>query len=312
MLAMNRALVMLDIFGKQIEQQDLDVSATVGSTGSLMLVCSTGGGDCRGSLTDCRPMSGFGRWISLAFLSLPENNTLKLLVIAHNRFGEDGMLTLAHVQPQACNSMINIEPYSKTRSRSPSPSPAPTATDNTTTTTSTEQGAYTSTSSSLTPEATITTATTKTTAGSSDDIASVTNSLSTLTVTSRSSTAHSTTSIASAASTAVANEESKEELSPEEAKLRAQGLKSTHRPGFYIHINSPKRLRIQTSSKTFDLDRYCPHANADMLKWGVLRDNNTLRCGVHYWGFDLAKNGQCIAHPDETLNACPVDSGLEW
>jgi hypothetical protein len=44
-------------------------------------------------------------------------------------------------------------------------------------------------------------------------------------------------------------------------------LKSTHRPGFYIHINSPKRLRIQTSSKTFDLDRYCPHANADMLKW---------------------------------------------
>ncbi|KAF9332015.1 hypothetical protein BGZ91_011875, partial [Linnemannia elongata] len=36
---MNRALVMLDIFGKQIEQQDLDVSATVGSTGSLMLVC---------------------------------------------------------------------------------------------------------------------------------------------------------------------------------------------------------------------------------------------------------------------------------
>ncbi|KAF9340773.1 hypothetical protein BGZ91_000257 [Linnemannia elongata] len=208
--------------------------------------------------------------------------------------------------------MINIEPYSKTRSRSPSPSPAPTATANTTTTTSTEQGTHTSTSSSLAPQATITTATTKTTAGSSDDIASVTNSLSTLTVTSRSSTAHSTTSIASAASTAVADEESKEELSPEEAKLRAQGLKSTHRPGFYIHINSPKRLRIQTSSKTFDLDRYCPHANADMLKWGVLRDNNTLRCGVHYWGFDLAKNGQCIAHPDETLNACPVDSGLEW
>ncbi|KAG0069729.1 hypothetical protein BGZ90_000100, partial [Linnemannia elongata] len=89
MLAMNRALVMLDIFGKQIEQQDLDVSAT------------TGGGDCRGNLADCRPMGGFGRWISLAFLPLPENNTLKLLVIAHNRFGEDGMLTLAHVQPQA-------------------------------------------------------------------------------------------------------------------------------------------------------------------------------------------------------------------
>ncbi|KAG0004054.1 hypothetical protein BGZ80_008906 [Entomortierella chlamydospora] len=109
----------------------------------------------------------------------------------------------------------------------------------------------------------------------------------------------------------VADEEQVEELSPEEAKLRANGLKSTHRPGFYIHINSPRRLRITTKSKTFDLDRYCPHANADLLKWGVLRTDMTLRCGVHYWGFDLVKNGQCIAHPDETLNACPAPE-LEW
>ncbi|KAG0254191.1 hypothetical protein BG011_005905 [Mortierella polycephala] len=61
-----------------------------------------------------------------------------------------------------------------------------------------------------------------------------------------------------------------EELSPEEAKLRAIGLKRTHRPGFYIHIDSPRRLRIQTATKTFDLDRYCPHANADMLKWASI------------------------------------------
>ncbi|KAF8945078.1 hypothetical protein BGZ47_003263 [Haplosporangium gracile] len=204
--------------------------------------------------------------------------------------------------------MINIEPYSKSCSRSPSPSPEPTAATTTTTATSTEQTTSASTSSSLTPQLTKTTPTTS----SPDEIASVADSLSTLTVTSRTSTANTTTSTTTAATTIVADEEPKEELSPEEAKLRAQGLKSTHRPGFYIHINSPKRLRIQTSSKTFDLDRYCPHANADMLKWGVLRDNNTLRCGVHYWGFDLAKNGQCIAHPEETLNACPVDSGLEW
>ncbi|KAG0349344.1 hypothetical protein BG004_007528 [Podila humilis] len=102
-----------------------------------------------------------------------------------------------------------------------------------------------------------------------------------------------------------------EELSPEEAKLRKLGLKSTHRPGFYVHIDKPKRLRIQTKTHTFDLDRYCPHANADMLKWGVLRGDNTLRCGVHYWGFSLQKDGQCIAHPEETLNACVV-SDLEW
>ncbi|KAI8359462.1 hypothetical protein B0O80DRAFT_232089 [Mortierella sp. GBAus27b] len=64
-----------------------------------------------------------------------------------------------------------------------------------------------------------------------------------------------------------ASKEPEEELSPEEAKLRAKGLKSTHRPGFYVHIDSPRRLRIQTKEKSFDLDRYCPHANADLLKW---------------------------------------------
>ncbi|KAG0278067.1 hypothetical protein BGZ95_004772 [Linnemannia exigua] len=183
--------------------------------------------------------------------------------------------------------MINIEPYSKTRSRSPSPSPEPTTTSTTTTAASPAEEAASSQE-------------TKTT---DDDISCVADSLSTLTVTSP-TTITTTTTTTTTTNTIIA-EEPEEELSPEEAKLRAQGLKSTHRPGFYIHIDSPKRLRIQTQSKTFDLDRYCPHANADMLKWGVLRDNNTLRCGVHYWGFDLAKNGQCIAHPDETLNACP-------
>ncbi|KAF9932197.1 hypothetical protein FBU30_008752 [Linnemannia zychae] len=184
--------------------------------------------------------------------------------------------------------MINIEPYSKTRSRSPSPSPEQPAAA-----TSTEQ------ESSLPSQL----------QSKSSDVSSVTDSLSTLAIDSQ---ATATTKTDTTITTSKVEEEPNEELSPEETKLRAQGLKSTHRPGFYIHINSPKRLRVQTQSKTFDLDRYCPHANADLLKWGVLRDNNTLRCGVHYWGFDLVKNGQCIAHPDETLNACPVESGLEW
>ncbi|KAF9362447.1 hypothetical protein BGX34_006176 [Mortierella sp. NVP85] len=130
---------------------------------------------------------------------------------------------------------------------------------------------------------------------------------------SKSEVATTTTTITTTDQKTDAPKEPEEELSPEEAQLRAKGLKSTHRPGFYIHVDSPRRLRIQTKDKAFDVDRYCPHANADMLKWGVLRSDMTLRCGVHYWGFDLTKNGQCIAHPDETLNACPVaDPGLEW
>ncbi|KAF9431591.1 hypothetical protein BGZ76_000098 [Entomortierella beljakovae] len=136
---------------------------------------------------------------------------------------------------------------------------------------------------------------------------SLSNALSSLSVDSSSTTTTTTDNNNKPESTP----EKEEELSPEEASLKSAGLKSTHRPGFYIHINSPRRLRIQTKSRAFDLDRYCPHANADLLKWGVLRTDSTLRCGVHYWGFDLVKNGQCIAHPDETLNACPAPQ-LEW
>ncbi|KAG0052939.1 hypothetical protein BGZ90_006356 [Linnemannia elongata] len=40
-------------------------------------------------------MGGFGRRISLAFPALAENDTLKLLVMDYNRFGEDGMVILA-------------------------------------------------------------------------------------------------------------------------------------------------------------------------------------------------------------------------
>ncbi|KAF9276607.1 hypothetical protein BGZ88_001624 [Linnemannia elongata] len=91
MLAMNKTLVMLDISGKEIEQQDPDVSATAGSTASSVSV----GGGRRGNLAGGRSMGGFGRRISLAFPALAENDTLKLLVMDYNRFGEDGMVTLA-------------------------------------------------------------------------------------------------------------------------------------------------------------------------------------------------------------------------
>ncbi|KAF9313396.1 hypothetical protein BGZ91_006295, partial [Linnemannia elongata] len=92
MLAMNKTLVMLDISGKEIEQQDPDVSATAGSTVSSVSVGGGGGGGRRGNLAGGRSMGGFGRRISLAFPALAENDTLKLLVMDYNRFGEDGML----------------------------------------------------------------------------------------------------------------------------------------------------------------------------------------------------------------------------
>lgn len=99
------------------------------------------------------------------------------------------------------------------------------------------------------------------------DAADSTSPESTSTTTTSSSTLTTTTTTEVPTTTETPVGEPEEELSPEEAKLRALGLKSTHRPGFYIHIDTPKRLRIQTKTKTFDLDRYCPHARADMLKW---------------------------------------------
>ncbi|KAF8942504.1 hypothetical protein BGZ47_006413 [Haplosporangium gracile] len=95
MLAMNKTLVMLDISGKEIEQQNPDTSTTVGSTGASASVGSSNSGGRKGNLAGGRSMGGFGRRISLAFPALAENDTLKLLVMDYNRFGEDGMVTLA-------------------------------------------------------------------------------------------------------------------------------------------------------------------------------------------------------------------------
>ncbi|KAG0245479.1 hypothetical protein BGW41_000106 [Actinomortierella wolfii] len=60
---------------------------------------------------------------------------------------------------------------------------------------------------------------------------------------------------------------SENELSPKDLALKKLGLKATHRPGFYLYEDNPQRMRIQTSTHAFDLDRRCPHAKADMLKW---------------------------------------------
>ncbi|KAG0280652.1 SPT3 Dosage dependent suppressor of Ty-induced promoter mutations-like protein [Linnemannia exigua] len=98
MLAMNKTLVMLDVSGKEIEQQDPDVYTTSRSTGAVASSVVSSSGNMsgrRGTLPGGRSMGGFGRQISLAFPALADNHSLKLLVMDYNRFGEDGMVTLA-------------------------------------------------------------------------------------------------------------------------------------------------------------------------------------------------------------------------
>ncbi|KAG0213315.1 hypothetical protein BGX33_002974 [Mortierella sp. NVP41] len=100
-LAMNKTLVMLDISGKEkeIEQQDVGVSDSSVSTGATSTsgsaTISSSSGSRKANVSSGRSMGGFGKRVSLAFPALAENDTLKVLVMDYNRFGEDGMVTLA-------------------------------------------------------------------------------------------------------------------------------------------------------------------------------------------------------------------------
>ncbi|KAF9923999.1 SPT3 Dosage dependent suppressor of Ty-induced promoter mutations-like protein [Linnemannia zychae] len=87
-LAMNKTLVMLDVSGKSIEQQITLSTTPLGSGGNNSSARKS-------SSLSGKSIGGFGRGISLAFPALAENNTLQLLVMDYNRFGEDGMVSLA-------------------------------------------------------------------------------------------------------------------------------------------------------------------------------------------------------------------------
>ncbi|ORZ27099.1 hypothetical protein BCR41DRAFT_368070 [Lobosporangium transversale] len=98
-LTYNKTLVMLDISGMEIEQMVQDTASM-----SIDPVSGSSGHNKTNSGSLTRPESvivkgrstgGFGRRVSLAFPSLAENDTLRVLSMDYNRFGEDGMVALA-------------------------------------------------------------------------------------------------------------------------------------------------------------------------------------------------------------------------
>ncbi|KAG0197605.1 SPT3 Dosage dependent suppressor of Ty-induced promoter mutations-like protein [Mortierella sp. GBA30] len=89
-LSLNKSLIMLDISGTEIKQQIQEPQAASST--------STVGSDsiaARKSVPVGRSTGGFGREVSLAFPALAENDTLRVLTMDHNRFGEDGLQVLA-------------------------------------------------------------------------------------------------------------------------------------------------------------------------------------------------------------------------
>ncbi|KAG0254754.1 SPT3 Dosage dependent suppressor of Ty-induced promoter mutations-like protein [Mortierella polycephala] len=87
-IALNTTLVMLDISGTVKVDQVVEEQ---GPTSSSLI----SGGNRRTAATSGRSTGGFGRTVSLAFPTLAKNNTLRMLTMDNNRFGEEGMHKLA-------------------------------------------------------------------------------------------------------------------------------------------------------------------------------------------------------------------------
>ncbi|CAG8441743.1 1442_t:CDS:2 [Ambispora gerdemannii] len=66
------------------------------------------------------------------------------------------------------------------------------------------------------------------------------------------------------------------------------------------------RLRIRApNGRTYEVDRYCPHKNADLLSRGAIVGNKLI-CTKHEWEYSLDQGGKCARH-GATINACAVN-----
>ncbi|CAG8726651.1 15451_t:CDS:2, partial [Dentiscutata heterogama] len=70
-------------------------------------------------------------------------------------------------------------------------------------------------------------------------------------------------------------------------------------------IGDGDRMKVKTSSgKIYEVDRWCPHAKADLSARGVVIGSK-LFCAKHKWAFDLENGGKCISNSnDASINAC--------
>ena len=98
-LAQNTTLVMLDISGKEtlvdIPESRTSSATTEGDRTSSQKSVATG---------------GFGRDVHLAFPGLAHNETLRILTMDHNRFGEGGMVVLAEaLKTNRCLGVLSCD-----------------------------------------------------------------------------------------------------------------------------------------------------------------------------------------------------------
>jgi nitrite reductase/ring-hydroxylating ferredoxin subunit len=79
------------------------------------------------------------------------------------------------------------------------------------------------------------------------------------------------------------------------------------RPILGIVPSNPSRIRVADSSgKVYEIDRYCPHKQYDMLKAPGVR-GTIITCPKHNWDFDLTRNGACTKRPGKSLHCRAID-----
>ncbi len=74
----------------------------------------------------------------------------------------------------------------------------------------------------------------------------------------------------------------------------------------YRNRHSEETITVHTDSKTYRVSRKCPHESADLSNGWINKEGN-LVCSKHSWSFDLENGGQCVEHPQFTINAEETD-----
>ncbi|ORZ34020.1 hypothetical protein BCR44DRAFT_1436955 [Catenaria anguillulae PL171] len=82
-------------------------------------------------------------------------------------------------------------------------------------------------------------------------------------------------------------------------------MPAAQQPQLGVVAGKPNRIRVTNGRQVFEVDRYCPHKQYDMLKAPAMR-GNVLTCPKHDWDFDLAKGGTCVGRPGKSLNCVVV------
>ncbi|KAJ3366881.1 hypothetical protein GGF31_007954 [Allomyces arbusculus] len=101
------------------------------------------------------------------------------------------------------------------------------------------------------------------------------------------------------------------EQPPESESDLGELMEGTSRaaPQLGLVPGNPNRIRVAgAGGKVYEVDRFCPHKQYDMLKAPPVR-GSILTCPKHNWDFDLSKGGVCVGRPGKSLKCAVVP---EW